>query len=98
MLLLKRCRRRCPTADLLLPPLLQIRLHDQLQEAGLPAKLARAAALLRGLAAGREGPPRLALNSKEQIAWVNDLEKDPQYASWPSSLQALLMPMFPGEV
>lgn len=30
------------------------------------------------------------------ISWVNDLERDPRYSHWPTSLDSLLMPM-PGE-
>ena len=79
-------------------PRLQVRLWDKLRAAGLPPRAARAAALARGRrGAEGEGPPRLALNSEEAILWLNDLERDPQYAAWPSSLTTLLMPMFPGE-
>ncbi|XP_078695179.1 UDP-glucose:glycoprotein glucosyltransferase 1-like [Branchiostoma floridae x Branchiostoma belcheri] len=30
------------------------------------------------------------------VHWINDLETDYQYKSWPSNLQELLRPMFPG--
>lgn len=32
----------------------------------------------------------------ESVQWINDLEKDPQYNYWPSHLQEILRPTFPG--
>ena len=32
----------------------------------------------------------------ESVQWMNDLEKDPQYNYWPSHLQEILRPTFPG--
>lgn len=33
----------------------------------------------------------------DKVLWVNDLERDADYRSWPSKLEQLLMPLFGGE-
>ncbi|KAL4857496.1 UDP-glucose:glycoprotein glucosyltransferase [Chlorella vulgaris] len=75
----------------------EVRLHDALSGLGLPPKQLREAMMLRGTAAGDDTPPRLRLVG-DAIAWVNDLEADDQYAGWPTDLQSLLMPMYPGRL
>ncbi|KAI3430615.1 hypothetical protein D9Q98_005207 [Chlorella vulgaris] len=75
----------------------EVRLHDALSGLGLPPKQLREAMMLRGAAAGDDTPPRLRLVG-DAIAWVNDLEADDQYAGWPTDLQSLLMPMYPGRL
>ncbi|EIN08165.1 glycosyltransferase family 24 protein [Punctularia strigosozonata HHB-11173 SS5] len=37
------------------------------------------------------------LEGGNTIVWWNDLEKDSRYASWPSSLNTLLRPLYPGQ-
>ncbi|KAI7940320.1 hypothetical protein MJO28_013972 [Puccinia striiformis f. sp. tritici] len=32
------------------------------------------------------------------IIWLNDLENDPRYSMWPSTLRAILRPTFPGQL
>lgn len=36
--------------------------------------------------------------SGEAIIWLNDLENDAKYSSWPTTLRAILRPTFPGQL
>ncbi|KAH3002751.1 hypothetical protein KXV72_002787 [Aspergillus fumigatus] len=50
----------------------------------------------------KDSPPRY--NYRDQIEgggviiWMNDLEKDTKYQSWPDDLSAYLQPMYPGQL
>ncbi|KAL4422940.1 hypothetical protein ABPG75_009137 [Micractinium tetrahymenae] len=76
----------------------EVRLYDALSATGLPPAQVRQAQLLRGAAAGADQPPRLRLPLEDGVLWVNDIEKDEKYEDWPSDLNSLLMPMFPGRL
>ncbi|CAG0918616.1 unnamed protein product [Notodromas monacha] len=44
-----------------------------------------------------KGSPSYALDIRDTaVVYVNDIEKDPSYAKWPSQLLELLRPVFPG--
>ena len=38
----------------------------------------------------------ITLPSLSAVFYINDLEKDPQYAHWPGQLHELLRPSYPG--
>lgn len=78
-------------------------------EAKSEANPSKAAAALRSSAVTTQPSPRLDLlvdkSEKEEqkgadssIVWINDVEKDQEYAGMPTTLSALLRPMFPGQV
>ena len=46
---------------------------------------------------GQEEEFRLFFNPLSEVVWINDLEKDPKYASLPKSLNNLMQPTFMGQ-
>ncbi|EAW23905.1 putative UDP-glucose:glycoprotein glucosyltransferase [Aspergillus fischeri NRRL 181] len=80
------------------------KLIDKFRGIGLSAK--EAVDLLchqtLGETLAKDSPPRY--NYRDQIEgggviiWMNDLEKDTKYQSWPDDLSAYLQPMYPGQL
>lgn len=77
---------------------MQIRLYDALSVAGIPAQQIHQLQKLRGAPSSDSSPPRLDLKPDDIAVWANDLETDPQYSRMSRSLDALLQPMFPGQM
>ncbi|PKX98146.1 putative UDP-glucose:glycoprotein glucosyltransferase [Aspergillus novofumigatus IBT 16806] len=50
----------------------------------------------------KDSPPRYNYRDETEgggvIIWMNDLEKDTKYQSWPDDLSAYLQPMYPGQL
>jgi UDP-glucose:glycoprotein glucosyltransferase len=83
----------------------EVRMMESMQDLGLDVRSGRkvlnapsAGGGMGGMMGGGESGFKLDVLSDDNVHWVNDIEKDDMYSSWPRSLDALLQRGWPGQM